>query len=148
MGVLLLLVFLELWPRCPADGWISSEFGRRRHPVSQKMRFHAGIDIANVRGTAVKAPWGGTIVKIRRSRHAGLHVVIRSGGFRILLAHLDETLVSVGQWVPAGEVVGHMGRSGRATGPHLHLEVRRGGKPLDPTFALLGCLGASMRGYK
>lgn len=143
MGVLLLVALLRIWPECPADGWLSSDFGRRQHPVTGRWRMHAGIDVANVRGTEIRAPWPGRIVKIRRSRSAGLYVVMRAGKLRLMFAHLDETSVKAGQHVEAGDQIGRMGRSGRATGPHLHLEVRRGWKAVDPSFALAGCPWAS-----
>jgi len=141
--VVLLLILLKVWPVCPTDGWVSSEFGRRQHPVTGRWRMHGGVDIANARGTEVLAPWPGRIVKIRRTRRAGLYVVMRTARLRVMFAHLKDVAVHVGQRVEAADQIGHMGRSGRTTGPHLHLEVRRGGRAVDPSFALVGCPWAS-----
>jgi murein DD-endopeptidase MepM/ murein hydrolase activator NlpD len=135
----LLILLVTLWPACPAEGWITSDYGYRRHPISRKTKFHYGVDIANVRGTEVRTPWEGRVAAVRRRRGAGLHVVVASGALRVTLAHLDEVRVSRGDRLERGAVVGLMGRSGRATGVHLHVEVRIGRRHRDPRFALVGC---------
>lgn len=139
MGVAVILMLLEMIPACPAVGWVTSDYGRRRHPISGLMRFHYGVDVANVRGTPVRSPWHATVLRVARSRHAGLHVVLRSGPYRVTMAHLSRAYVQEGAELRKGALVGLMGRSGRATGPHLHLSMRRGRRPVNPTVALATC---------
>lgn len=139
MGVLLLFLF-QVWPSCPAEGWVTSEYGYRHHPILSRRSFHRGIDIANKEGTEVRSPWNGRVEKVRRTRGHGLHVVVVSGPLRVVLSHLSEALVSEGDAVPKGSVVGLMGHTGRATGDHLHLEVQVPfRRAVDPSFALVGC---------
>ena len=138
MGVWIWLL-LELWPACPAEGWVTSEYGYRDHPIAHRRRFHYGIDIGNAQDTPVHAPWSGKVTRVSRSRGAGRHIIISSGRFRVLLAHLHEAKVSEGDWVSKGDVVGLMGHTGAATGDHLHIELRVDGKYQDPTVALLAC---------
>lgn len=134
-----MLVLLEVLPACPAAGWVTSEYGPRRHPVLRTRRFHHGVDVANVRGTPVHAPWRAEVVRVARSRTAGLHVVLRTGGITTTLAHLSRALVAEGDEVSRGALVGLMGRSGRATGPHLHVALKRGRRSADPAFLLARC---------
>ena len=132
-------MLLEMWPACPAQGWVTSEYGYRRHPITKRRAMHQGIDVANVEGTEIHAPWRGRVLKVRRSRGAGRYVVIDSGRLRVTLAHLSAAKVSVGDWLSKGDLVGLMGHTGHATGDHLHLEVREHGKTVDPAFAFLSC---------
>jgi murein DD-endopeptidase MepM/ murein hydrolase activator NlpD len=139
VGIALLIALLELWPACPAEGWVTSEYGRRRHPITHRRKFHYGIDLANKVGTPVHSPWGGRVQRIKRDRAKGLHVEVQAGPYRLTFAHLDAVDVSRGDEIPKGALVGRMGRSGRVTGPHLHLEMRRGARMMNPSVALLGC---------
>jgi len=132
-------MLLEAWPACPAEGWVTSEYGYRRHPITKRRSMHQGIDVGNVEGTEVRAPWQGRVLKVRRTRGAGRHVIIASGGLRLTLAHLGVVKVSAGDWVPKGALVGLMGHTGRTTGDHLHLEIRKRGKTVDPAFAFWSC---------
>jgi len=143
MGIALILALLELWPACPARGWVTSEYGWRTHPISHRRKFHRGVDVGNAAGTAIRTPWHARVVRVRRGSGMGLHVVLQAGPLRLTMAHMRSTEVRAGDVVARGDVVGRMGASGRATGPHLHLEVRRGGRLLDPSVALLGCRGPS-----
>lgn len=139
VGIVLLIALLELWPACPAEGWITSEYGYRRHPISHQKKFHYGIDIANKVGTEVHSPWAAQVLKIRRNRVMGRHVLVKSGPFKLTFAHLDSVAVSAGDRIPRGALIGRMGGSGRVTGPHLHLELRQGARTQDPSVALWGC---------
>jgi len=132
-------MLLRLWPSCPAEGWITSEYGYRTHPISGHRAFHGGIDVGNAEGTRVRAPWDGRVVKVRRNRDFGLYVVVASGPLRLLMAHLSDATVEKGDWVPRGAVVGLMGHTGRVTGDHLHLEIRRRRRRVNPRFALVSC---------
>ncbi|WP_370853038.1 peptidoglycan DD-metalloendopeptidase family protein [Pararhizobium haloflavum] len=126
----------------PAPGRkMSSRFGTRKDPFLGRTAFHAGIDFRIGSGEAVRASGGGTVVKAGRSGGYGNLVEIDHGdGLTTRYAHLSALDVSRGQLVAAGERIGLAGSTGRSTGPHLHYEVRRHGKPVDPQ----NFLGAGM----
>lgn len=114
--------------RWPVKGTITSPFGRRGS------RMHDGIDIAAKRGTPIHAAAAGVVVySDRRLSGYGRMVIIRhSNDMFTAYAHNQRNLVRKGDHVKAGEVIARMGSTGRATGPHLHFEVRRGTTPVDP----------------
>lgn len=117
-----------LWP---TDGEISSEFGPRWG------RLHAGVDIANDSGTPVGAARSGVVIFAGWYGGYGYAVEIEhDGGYTTLYAHLDEYLVTEGDPVGEGELIGRMGETGNADGAHLHFEVRREGQPVDPLSLL------------
>lgn len=119
------LLLLRLVPACPVEGArVSSEFGMRDHPILNQRKLHRGIDLAAPKGAEVRAIWNGIVVK-SKSSHGGYGriVVIESGKRRVLYAHLSKRLVREGDAVVAGDVVGLVGSSGAATGPHLHLGI-------------------------
>ncbi|MCL4417905.1 MAG: M23 family metallopeptidase [Actinobacteria bacterium] len=94
---------------------------------------HAGIDLVAPNGALVKAADGGQIIKAGYDGGYGYSVVIyHGGGFATWYAHLSRILVVVGQNVSRGEVIGLVGATGRATGPHLHFEVRINGAAQNP----------------
>lgn len=100
---------------------------------------HEGIDVANHEGTPVRAPWRGRVVRVRRSRGSGLHVVVASGLLRVTMTHLSTAEVSEGDDLSKGDLVGLMGHTGRVTGDHLHLQIKRDGKNINPRFSLASC---------
>jgi murein DD-endopeptidase MepM/ murein hydrolase activator NlpD len=102
--------------------------------LPNKRRPHLGIDLAAPKGTPILAAQGGTIIYAGREfKGYGKMVLIESGdGWATLYAHFDKILVSEGQKVRKGEVIGAMGRTGRATGVHLHFEIRKNRGPIDP----------------
>jgi murein DD-endopeptidase MepM/ murein hydrolase activator NlpD len=117
----------------PLDATVSSRFGWRTDPFLGTTRFHGGIDLKAVYGRDVPTAGPGRVVFAGEQGAYGQTVVIDHGdGLRTRYAHLSAITVSSGQELAAGEVVGRVGRSGRATGPHLHFEVSRHGKKLDP----------------
>ncbi len=96
--------------------------------------FHAGIDMAAPAGTAIRAAAAGRALVAWSPGGYGLHlVVVHGGGIATLYGHLESTAVSEGELVEAGQQIGRVGSTGLSTGPHLHFEVRRGGRPVDPT---------------
>ncbi len=116
---------------------VSSPFGLRRHPVLGVMRHHDGVDFAAPRGTPVLATASGTVVAVGQGRGYGLRVEVLHprSGLVTRYAHLDRVPRGVhGRlWVQRGTVIGYVGSSGLASGPHLHYEVRSpGGRALDP----------------
>lgn len=133
------MMLLQVWPECPAQGWVTSEYGQRKHPITGRWAKHEGIDVGNDEGTPVRAPWRAEVLKVRRTRGAGLHVVLSSGPLRLTMAHLSDVEVGEGDRLRKGALVGLMGHTGRATGDHLHLEVRHRGRTVDPSFAFASC---------
>ncbi len=122
----------------PVDGVISSRFGERRHPVLGTVRHHDGIDIACAIGSEVRAAlpgkvisagWAGGYGNLIKIRHKGEITESRYG-------HLSKLLVPVGQMVKTGDLIGLSGKTGLATGPHLHFELFRRGLLVDPEYFL------------
>lgn len=102
--------------------------------LPNKKRPHLGIDLAAPKGTPILAAQAGTVIYAGREfRGYGKMVLIESGdGWATLYAHFDKILIAEGQKVRQGEVIGAMGRTGRATGVHLHFEIRKNRGPVDP----------------
>lgn len=113
----------------------SSNYGMRRHPFGLGRILHAGVDLAAPTGTAVVAAREGRVVFAGTSGNYGLMVRIQhNSGFSTAYAHMSRIRVQVGQWVSAEQRVGDVGNTGRSTGPHLHFEVRKYGKPVHPLY--------------
>src|SRR5207247_9827093 len=94
---------------------------------------HPGIDIAVPVGTPVRAAGGGVVEAVGTDSAYGLFVLLRhSGGYETMYGHASRLLVQEGDAVPARQVIALSGSSGRSTAPHLHFEIRREGKSLDP----------------
>ena len=117
----------------PVAGRITSKFGFRLDPFTNKRAFHAGLDIAAPVGTPVKASAGGTVIFTGNLNGYGNVVIIQDEfGRKELYAHLHDMLVAKGQQVARGSVVATVGDTGKSTGPHLHFEVRTPKGPVDP----------------
>ncbi len=120
-------------PAMPCSGSISSPFGERVHPINGEGSFHNGIDIAANTGTEVRAIDEGTVEKSTYNQYSGNFVVIsHTGGYTSSYAHLAESRVAAGQKIKKGDIIGLVGSTGAATGPHLHMEIRNDGNPIDP----------------
>lgn len=118
----------------PVNSRITSEYGTRNDPFTGKPKKHRGIDFAGKIGTELLAVAPGRVVSAGERVGYGTTVEIDHGlGFTTLYAHLSQILVSRGDWVRPGTVIGLAGSSGRSTGPHLHYEIRYKGAPFDPT---------------
>lgn len=125
------------WPLA-VPGSVSSGFGSRRDPVHGEHRHHGGLDIAAPAGTPILAAAPGRVLRAGPAGGYGLLVEIEhADGIVTRYAHQQSIDVAVGQEVDAGARIGKVGSTGRSTGPHLHLEVRRDGEPVDP-WAFLG----------
>jgi murein DD-endopeptidase MepM/ murein hydrolase activator NlpD len=112
----------------PRVAAVSSGFGDRRGGS-----WHQGIDVSAPRGTPVWATADGTVVRAERDGAFGRTVLVDHGnGFSTRYAHLKRIKVRSGDRVRRGETLGTVGASGRASGPHLHYEVLRDGRPVDP----------------
>ena len=112
----------------------TSGFATRRHPIRKTLHFHAGVDFAAPHGTPVRSVANGTVQFAGTQNGYGKVVHIRhdDGDRTTVYAHLSRIDVREGQSVQPGDNIGAVGSSGLATGPHLHFEVREGGKPVDP----------------
>lgn len=120
------------WP-VPGVYNITSPFGPRIDPVYGVERFHSGADIGAPAGTAVRAAADGEVVYAGWNDGYGLVVFIwHSSNLETRYAHLSSIAVKQRQIVKAGEVIGYVGSTGKSTGPHLHFEVRVGGKAVNP----------------
>lgn len=114
-------------------GWISSRFGPRKDPVSGRRAFHDGMDFAGRFRTPILAVADGIVSHAERQRGYGNIVQIAHGnGIVTRYAHNQKNLVGVGDRVRRGDVIALMGSTGRSTGTHVHFEVLRNGKPVDP----------------
>lgn len=113
---------------------VTSGYGQRRDPFTKKTKQHKGIDFAGQIGTELYAVAPGRVVSAGERSGYGTTVEIDHGlGFTTLYAHLSKIMVSRGDWIRPGTVVGLGGSSGRSTGPHLHYEIRYKGTPFNPT---------------
>lgn len=123
----------SIWPVKDGSGHITSTFGYRRDPFMNMARFHSGIDIAHWPGTPVIATADGVVTSAGWSGGYGKVVKIaHKYGFVSVYGHLMSIYVSVGETVRKGQVIGSMGMTGRATGYHLHYEIRIGTEIVDP----------------
>jgi len=112
-------------PDLPTSGVISSQQGWRRDPFDRETRYHAGTDIAAAAGTPVRAVAEGRVIESGPRGGYGNTVVIEAGdGRKMLYAHNNQNFVRVGDWVSRGDTIAEVGSTGRATGPHVHFEVK------------------------
>lgn len=126
-------------PLKPEKFWISSEFGRRKNPLSGEMKNHNGIDFACAEGTPVYAVKNGVAkIIVKNDKTFGNYIIIShdDGQITSVYAHLSKIEIERNQKVKKGEVIGYSGQSGMATGPHLHFELRQNGKAEDPRLKL------------
>jgi murein DD-endopeptidase MepM/ murein hydrolase activator NlpD len=112
----------------------ASGFGMRMHPVYNVLKMHSGIDFTAKIGTDINSTGDGIVETVKRSRTGyGKHVVINHGfGYKTLYAHLSEFKIKKGQKVKRGDIIGKVGNTGTSTGPHLHYEVIRNNRKIDP----------------
>lgn len=112
---------------------LASGFGMRLHPILKIGKMHAGLDFAAHVGTPIYATGDGKVVKAERQGGYGNVVVISHGyGYETLYAHMNKFKVRPGQKVKRGDVIGYVGNTGLSTGPHLHYEIHKDGKEIDP----------------
>ncbi|RUM44580.1 MAG: hypothetical protein DSY35_01860 [Desulfurobacterium sp.] len=117
----------------PTYGRITSDFGLRRNPITHRLEFHLGVDIANKWGTPVRAPADGTVIKAGWCGLMGKCLEIRHNKDIVTYyGHLAKLLVRKGDRVERGQIIGLMGNSGRSTGPHLHYTIRFKDRIVNP----------------
>ena len=120
----------SMWP---VEGRVASSFGEREDPFNGEGAFHSGVDIDAPYGTPVRAAGDGLVTGADLGAGYGRAVVLNHGhDVRTLYGHLSAVAVVPGQHVTRGQVIGYVGQSGRATGPHLHYEVRLHNVPVNP----------------
>jgi murein DD-endopeptidase MepM/ murein hydrolase activator NlpD len=115
-------------------GWMSSRYGMRNDPFNGRRAWHSGVDFAGAEGSNVVTVAAGVVVFAGpRSGYGNMVEVNHGGNFSTRYGHHKELLVNVGDIVKKGQVVGLMGSSGRSTGPHVHFEVYKNGRVVDPS---------------
>lgn len=134
--------FLDATLRLPIDKnkfWVSSDFGKRKNPFSGEWKNHNGIDLAAPVGTPVYAVKdGGVSVCKKNDPTFGNYIILSHdrGKMTSVYAHLSKINVELNQTVKKGDIIGYVGQTGLATGPHLHFEIRQGGVPMNPESKL------------
>ncbi len=117
----------------PVPGAIVSNFGRRSDPVNNRRAFHNGVDFQGKIGDPIRTTADGKVLHSGYSRDYGEYIVVSHGqGMETLYAHMSKRLIETGRLVRRGQKIGLIGSTGRSTGPHLHYEVRHGGKTVNP----------------
>jgi murein DD-endopeptidase MepM/ murein hydrolase activator NlpD len=117
----------------PVAARMSSGFGLRTHPTLGGTRMHSGIDLAAAAGTPIVATSDGRVDTASWNGGYGLFVSLdHGGGVETRYGHMSRLNVAAGQEVRKGQVIGYVGSTGRSTGPHLHYEVRKNGRPVNP----------------
>ncbi|GAA4770357.1 M23 family metallopeptidase [Stakelama sediminis] len=137
----------------PVQGRITSGFGMRMHPLLHVMRMHDGIDIAAPRGTPIHAATDGTIVFAGRASGYGNFVRLKyRDGYSTGYGHMRKIAVHAGERVKRGDVIGYVGSTGLSTGPHLHFELRKNGRPINPRSVSLSSTerltGSDLRAFR
>ncbi len=128
----------------PVDAQVTSAFGWRRDPLNGDVKFHAGADIRMVYGEEVTSVAAGRVSFAGEQGGYGLTVVVdHLDGRQTRYAHLSSASVSAGDAVAPGQPIARAGSSGRSTGPHLHIELLSGGRPMDPSTLLKGVKGSA-----
>lgn len=115
---------------------VTSGYGNRTDPFTGKKSCHNGIDLRAVHGEEAYAMMFGKVCKVGYDKRSGNYVTIRHGDFTVSYCHLSKTLVKKGDTVYAGTPVGLTGSTGRSTGPHLHITLKRGRKKINPGIML------------
>ncbi len=124
---------LSVAGRPVVKGWMSSKYGNRIDPFNGRRAWHNGVDFAGKLGSEVVAVASGVVTWSDKRSGYGLMVEINhGGGYVTRYAHCRDNLVSVGDIVKKGQAIALMGSSGRSTGPHVHFEVYKNGKPENP----------------
>ena len=115
-------------------GRVASGYGYRIHPIYKTRKLHTGMDFTAPQGTPIYATGDGKIAKVRRSRRGyGNHVIVDHGyGYQTLYAHMTKYIVYRGQKVKRGDIIGYVGSTGTSVAPHLHYEVIKNKRKINP----------------
>ena len=125
----------SIWP---TNGWMTSDFGPRLDPFTGKQEYHQGIDVAASFGSPIFATADGWVLKIKNEKTGGNVIILNhGGGMTTVYCHLSKFNVKVGQRVKRWDIIGFVGQTGKAIGPHVHYEVRKNGKAVNPYHYIL-----------
>lgn len=120
---------------------MASGYGMRLHPILKSWRMHNGMDFTAPTGTPIYASGNGTVVRANRSATFGKVVYIEHGyGYKTIYAHMSEIVAKRGQKVKRGDLIGYVGNTGRSAAPHLHYEVHKNNRPINPIYYYYGDL--------
>ena len=119
----------------PVPGPVTSGFGYRTDPVTHATAFHSGLDLGAPCGTPIKAAGTGSVITagFNSGGYGNMTLINHGNGLATLYGHQSSIIVSAGQAVTQGQVIGYVGSTGKSTGCHLHFEVRVSGNPVDPS---------------
>ena len=121
----------------PIKGKYTCLFGYRIHPITGKLGFHTGLDIAAKKGTKIAAAYYGTVKEVGKSEGYGNYIILEhADGLETFYGHCDSVLAQKNANVRAGETIAFVGSTGLSTGPHLHFEIRINGITYNPIWAL------------
>ena len=105
----------------------------RMHPILKYRKKHNGMDFSANKGTPIYATGNGSVVKAKRSPTFGNHVIIDHGyGFKTIYAHMSKMNTKKGKKILRGDIIGYVGNTGRSAAPHLHYEVHKNGRAVNP----------------
>ena len=135
--------------RMPVNGRVTSGFGSRFHPILGYRRMHAGLDLAASYGSPIVAAADGRVLLAGWSGGYGNLVRIgHAGGLQTMYGHMSRIVARSGEMVRQGQLIGYVGSTGLSTGPHLHYEVLKNGRPVNPTSVKLAAAPAQLEGEK
>lgn len=116
------------------NGWVSSGFGNRYSPISGHKQFHQGVDIPGRKNQDVVAVADGVVSRSEKSGNYGWVVEVNHGdGYTTVYAHNNKNIVKTGDAIEKGQVIAKLGSTGRSTGPHVHFEVKKNGRSINPS---------------
>jgi murein DD-endopeptidase MepM/ murein hydrolase activator NlpD len=135
--------------RMPVNGRVTSGFGSRFHPILGYRRMHAGLDLAAGFGAPIVAAADGRVTSAGWSGGYGNLVrIAHAGGIQTMYGHMSRIVAGSGAMVRQGQLIGYVGSTGLSTGPHLHYEVLKNGRPVNPTSVKLAAAPAQLQGEK
>ena len=133
----------------PLKGRMTSGFGNRFHPILGYERFHAGVDLAAASGTPIHAAADGRVLQAGWHGGYGQEVEIaHTGGLETRYGHMSRIAASIGEVVRKGQVIGWVGSTGLSTGPHVHFEVMKNGRPVNPMSVKMDSGAGHLEGEK
>ena len=135
--------------RMPVNGRVTSGFGSRFHPILGYRRMHAGLDLAASYGSPIVAAADGRVTSAGWAGGYGNMVrIAHVDQIQTMYGHMSRIVATAGSFVKQGQVIGYVGSTGLSTGPHLHYEVLKNGRPVNPTSVKLAAAPAQLQGEK
>ena len=135
--------------RMPVNGRVTSGFGSRFHPILGYVRMHAGLDLAAAYGSPIVAAGDGRVVSAGwAGGYGNLVRIAHAGGLQTMYGHMSRIAARSGESVRQGQLIGYVGSTGLSTGPHLHYEVLKNGRPVNPASVKLAAAPAQLEGEK